>query len=145
MEARHGLYCHSTELPAVCSLRWQDVGEEHLSQLSEVKEFISAIAKGYVEVRAIFLQGSLLKKLCVLYYRGEHESREVCCLFFYGEHKETQWMMHMRNTFLSCFAYYFNVLHGNFKKLLCDEGCDIHLREKKLKIIIVQSISIQRF
>lgn len=82
MEVLHGRYCHSTELPAICSLWGQDVGEEHLSQLPEVEELISATAKGYVEVRTVFLQGSLLKILCVLYYRGEQESREVCCLLF---------------------------------------------------------------
>lgn len=57
-----------TQLPAVCSLRGQDVREEHLRQLPQVKELFSATAKSDVEVRAIFLQGSLLEKLHVLYY-----------------------------------------------------------------------------
>lgn len=37
-------------------------------------------------------------------------------------------LMCTSSTFLSCFANYFNVLHGNFKKLSCDERCHIHLR-----------------
>lgn len=49
--------------PAVCSLGWQDVGEEHLRQLPQVEELVSATAKGHVEVRTVLLQGSLLKKL----------------------------------------------------------------------------------
>lgn len=73
MGVLHGLYCHSTELPAVCSFGWQDVGEKHLCQLPEVEEFISATAEGYMEVRTVFLQGSLLKELCVLYYRREQK------------------------------------------------------------------------
>lgn len=57
-----------TQLPAVCSLRGQDVREEHLRQLPQVEELISATAESDVEVRSIFLQGSLLEKLHVLYY-----------------------------------------------------------------------------
>lgn len=60
-----------TQLPAVCSLRGQDEREEHLCQLPQVKELISASAEGNVEVRAIFLQGSLLEKLHILYYAKE--------------------------------------------------------------------------
>lgn len=56
------------QIPAVCSLRGQDVREEHLGQLPEIEELISATAESNVEVRAIFLQGSLLEMLCVLYY-----------------------------------------------------------------------------
>lgn len=41
--------------------------------------------------------------------------------------------MHLSRTFLSGFANYFNVLHGNFEKLLCDEGCHVHLRSRKKK------------
>lgn len=123
---------NTTGLPAVCSFGWQDIREEHFSQLPEVEELISATAKGYVEIRSIFFQGSLLKKLCVLYYRGEQARKVVCC-FFYGAHKEKteKWVIHVSDTFLSCFADYFNVLHGNFKKLLCNEGCHVHLREKE--------------
>lgn len=58
-------------LPAVCSLGGQDVGEEHLSQLPEVEELVSATAQGHMEVRAILLQGSLLKKLSVLNFNGK--------------------------------------------------------------------------
>lgn len=36
------------------------------------------------------------------------------------------------DTFLSRFANDFNVLHGNFKKLLCDDGRHIHLRDRKI-------------
>lgn len=43
--------------------------EEHLGQLPEIEELISATAKSNVEVWAIFLQGSLLEMLCVLYYK----------------------------------------------------------------------------
>lgn len=60
-----------SQLPAVCSLGGQDVREEHLRQLPEVEELISATAEGDVEVGAIFLQGSLLKILCVLYYENK--------------------------------------------------------------------------
>lgn len=75
----------AAELPAVGSLGWQDVGEEHLSQLPEVEELVSATAKGYVEVRTIFLQGSLLKKLCVLYCRGVQEKKRglLFCFFLW--------------------------------------------------------------
>lgn len=52
-----------TRLPAVSSLRGQDVREEHLRQLPQVEELVSATAEGDVEVRAVFLQGSLLEKL----------------------------------------------------------------------------------
>lgn len=45
------------------------MGEEHLGQLPEVEELISATAQGDVEVGAIFLQGSLLELLSVLYYK----------------------------------------------------------------------------
>lgn len=68
---RHCLCGASAELPAVCSLGRQNVGKEQLCQLPEVEELISATAKGHVEVRTIFLQGGLLKVLCVLHYGGE--------------------------------------------------------------------------
>lgn len=32
-------------------------------------------------------------------------------------------------TFLPCFGYYFNVLHGNFKQFGCDKTWDINLRK----------------
>lgn len=60
-----------TVLPAVGRLRGQDVGEEHLGQLAEVEELISAAAKSHVEVRSVFLQGGLLKVLGALHCRGE--------------------------------------------------------------------------
>lgn len=44
------------------------MGEEHLGQLPEVQELISATAQGHVEVGAIFLQGSLLELLRGLDY-----------------------------------------------------------------------------
>lgn len=60
------------------------MGEEHLGQLPEVEELISATAQGDVEVGAIFLQGSLLELLRVLYYK-----RKVLLgfLFFFFKQK----------------------------------------------------------
>ena len=81
MRALHGRYCPSCELPAVCSLGRQDVGEEHLRQLPEVEELISAAAQGHVEVGAVFLQSSLLKVLCELYYR-EEQAGELAFLWW---------------------------------------------------------------
>lgn len=81
--ARRALYCDSIELPAVCGLRWQNVGEEHLSQFPEVEKLISATAKSHVEIRAVFLQSSLLKILCVLYYTGEQKVDAVVSLFVF--------------------------------------------------------------
>lgn len=61
-----------TELiPAVCGLGGKDVRKEHLSQLPEVEELISTTAKGDVKVWAVFLQSSLLKILCALYFKGK--------------------------------------------------------------------------
>lgn len=98
------------------------MGEEHLGQLPEVEELISATAQGDVEVGAIFLQGSLLELLRVLYYKKKN---------FVGLplFKLKLFKKEVR-TFLSCFANDFNVLHGNFKKLFCDEGRHIHLRQR---------------
>ncbi len=76
IEALQCLSLNRTGLPAVHSFGWQDVGEEHLCQLPEVEELISATAKGYMEVRAVFLQCSLLKMLCVLNYET---TEGVCC------------------------------------------------------------------
>lgn len=134
IKALQSLWWRRTGLPAVCGLGGQDVGKEHLSQLPEVEELISATAKGDMEVRTVFLQGSLLKILCVLYYRGEQESRVVCYFAdILGWTHRKDWKVH-DDTFLSCFANYFNVLHGNFKKFPCDEWCHIHLREREKKI-----------
>lgn len=58
----------SGQLPALYSFRRQDVREKHLGQLPEVKKLVSTTTKGHVEIRAVLLQGSLLKILCVLYY-----------------------------------------------------------------------------
>ena len=126
MRALHRRCCHSCELPAVCSLGRQDVGEEHLRQLPEVEELISAAAQGYVEVGTVFLQSSLLKVLCELYYREQQGGKGVS-LFMVDIKKRSRWVTHVSTTFLPGFAYDFNMLHGNFKKLLCDEGCHIHL------------------
>lgn len=71
MEAQQHLKWKGRGLPAVCGLRGQNVRKEHLSQLPEVEELISATAKGNVKVWTIFLQGSLLKIFCVLHYRGK--------------------------------------------------------------------------
>lgn len=80
-----------TVSPAVCSLGRQDVGEEHLRQLPQVEELISAAAKGHVEVRAVLLQGCLLKKLRVLHYKRSGESREVGFVDSDGAHKRKDW------------------------------------------------------
>lgn len=98
------------------------MGEEHLSQLPEVEELISATAQGDVEVGAIFLQGSLLELLHILYYK---KKVLLGILFF-----KLKGFRKGLCTFLSCFANDFNVLHGNFKKLFCDEGRHIHLRHR---------------
>lgn len=79
-------------LPAVCSLGGQDVGEEHLSQLPEVEELVSATAQGHVEVRAILLQGCLLKKLSVLNYNGKRGDKRFYALFLWLKKKNlTPW------------------------------------------------------
>lgn len=67
-------------LPAVRGFGWQDVGEEHLSQLPQVEKLISAIAESHVKIRTIFLQGGLLKILWVLYCRKKSKS-VVFCIF----------------------------------------------------------------
>lgn len=98
------------------------MGEEHLGQLPEVEELISATAQGDVEVRAIFLQGSLLELLRVLHYK-----KKVLLGFPFFKLKCFRKGV---GTFLSCFANDLNVFHGNFKKLFCDEGGHIHLRQR---------------
>lgn len=132
MGGLYGLYCHSNKLPAVCSLGWQDVGEKHLCELPEVEELISARTECYMEVRTIFLQCGLLKELCVLYCRGEQKE----LAFYTMNYKENDSVCdHNSSTFLSCFGNYFNVLHGNFKKLFRDEGCNINLEENQMKLL----------
>lgn len=64
-----------TVLPAVRRLGGQDVREEHLGQLAEVEELISAAAESHVQVRAVLLQGGLLKILGALHCRGEQPIR----------------------------------------------------------------------
>lgn len=73
-----------TDLPAVCGLGWQDVRKKHLSELPEVEELISATAKCHVQVRTIFIQSSLLEKLCVLHYKGGKERG----FFTQGTHRQ---------------------------------------------------------
>lgn len=66
-------YCLSGDLPAVCSLRRQDVREKHLRHLPEIQKLVSAAAKSHVEVRTVFIKGCLLKMLRVLHYTGKAE------------------------------------------------------------------------
>lgn len=49
------------------------------------------------------------------------------------------------DTFLSRFTNDFNVLHGNFKKLLCDEGRHIHLRERDNDVKTTNGSPVRRF
>lgn len=65
----------TTRLPAVCSLWGQDVREEHLRHLPQVQQLISATAEGDVEVRAIFLQGSLLEEFHVFNYAKKEKNK----------------------------------------------------------------------
>lgn len=104
--------------------------EEHLGQLPEVEELVSATAQGDVEVGAIFLQGSLLELLCVLYYK-----KKVLLGFLFFS-KQKYFKKEVR-TFLSCFANDFNVLHGNFKKLFSDERRHIHLRQRQKNVTTI--------
>lgn len=48
--------------------------------------------------------------------------------------KQTALCDYICHTLLPCFANNFNVLHGDFKELLCDERCHIHLRERETSL-----------
>lgn len=71
--------------PAICRLGGQDVRKEHLGQLAEVEELIPAAAESYVEVRAVLLQGGLLKIISALHCRGEDASRGFLTRFVTNE------------------------------------------------------------
>lgn len=63
-----------------------------------------------MEVRAVFLQGSLLKALCVFYCTVQQK----IMIFIMSDNDSKLWIKYIYYTFLSSFAYYFNVLHGDF-------------------------------